>query len=731
MGIKNTVFFLDLKTLSSKPDSKLKAFAKSEDLEVEDIIKIIYAEAERIKEEDKVKVTFKIIDDDEDSFRVIVESANVKYKGTIIYPYEKIKSDDFEFVLDSVCGTITLVNKKADCKKISVTIDGAALDIFSMKYKEAKDFLKELSDRKGKKGYIEYPDGICFKHFGIKLNAQKAENGDVLVDSKVASINVYNQEEFDKAFYFEPEKQEKYDVNIPLPDEYNYEKKDNKKKKSIVVEKEEEKKEEVKEVEEPKIEIELPEEKSKEELEKEAQQKREKEDREREEQRKKNQEELDLIRKRQEEELEKVKEKFRRELEEDINKNIQKYEEEKLEKVELPESIKEEKKEEKVEELKAETPKITGPIIVNPITPKVEKVEDILEDDEEDEEEIVEEIPHKDGFAELQKKFKILTDELDEEDEDNTQEDFEDEEIEQIEPQTIKQPEEDFDIKDLDEVLGRKRKEEPKEENDNDNEIEVLEKMLEEGKRQQEILEQRITAKLEELKAQVKAKEEPKKEEIKQEVKEEKEIKKTTKKETSKASLQDLEKEIEELEEEIVEPKAAPKKETKKTVKKEEKVEESENTVRSYTLESYKGLIDNSTNTLIVYFGQSKKDIRKILGKPKQIRDFEEMEMYEDFYVYYDEEDKCVGIGLYNDKKYETTLSLSMFDRNLIDMKYRHIVKLIKRNDPNSIEDDDGIISLKYGISVDPREEKDSADDICDVIHIFQKGYYDEVYENF
>ncbi|MBR2784860.1 MAG: hypothetical protein IKD74_02575 [Clostridia bacterium] len=731
MGIKNTVFFLDLKTLSSKPDSKLKAFAKSEDLEVEDIIKIIYAEAERIKEEDKVKVTFKMIDDDEDSFRVIVESANVKYKGTIIYPYNKIKSDDFEFELDSVCGTITLVNKKEDCKKISVTIDGAALDIFSMKYNDAKDFLKELSDRKGKKGYIEYPDGICFKHFGIKLNAQKAENGDVLVDSKVASINVYNQEEFDKAFYFEPEKQEQYDVNIPLPDEYNYEKKETKKKKAIVVEKEEEKKEEVKEevkeIEEAKIEIELPEEKSKEELEKEAQEKREKEDKEREEQRKKNQEELDLIRKRQEEELEKVKEKFRRELEEDINKNIQKYEEEKLEKVELPDSIKEEKAEEKVEEIKTEEPEITGPIIVNPVTPKVE---DILQD--EDEEEEIEEnnnIPHKDGFAELQKKFKILTDELDDEEEqEDEQEDFEDEKIEEVKPQTIKQPEEDFDIKDLDEVLGRTRKEEPKEEKDNDNEIEVLEKMLEEGKRQQEILEQRITAKLEELKAQVKAKEEPKKEEVK-------ETKKTTKKEAAKTSLQDLEKEIEDLEEEIIEPKAAPKKETKKTVKKEEKVEEkveeNENTIRSYTLESYKGLIDNSTNTLIVYFGQSKKDIRKILGKPKQIRDFEEMEMYEDFYVYYDEEDKCVGIGLYNDKKYETTLSLSMFDRNLIDMKYRHIVKLIKRNDPNSIEDDDGIISLKYGISVDPRESKDSADDICDVIHIFQKGYYDEVYENF
>ena len=102
-----------------------------------------------------------------------------------------------------------------------------------------------------------------------------------------------------------------------------------------------------------------------------------------------------------------------------------------------------------------------------------------------------------------------------------------------------------------------------------------------------------------------------------------------------------------------------------------------------------------------------------------------------DFYVYYDEDNKCVGIGLYNDKKYENTLTLTMFDRNLLEMKYRHIVKLIKRNDPNSIEDDDGIISLKYGISVDPKETKDFQDDICDVIHIFQKGYYDEVYENF
>ncbi len=719
MGVKNTIFYLDLKTLENKPEQNLKDFAKSEDLEVEDIIKIIFAEAKRIGEENKVKVTFKTVDNDEDSFRVVVESANVKYKGTIIYPYEKIKSEDFEFVLDSVCGTITLVNKKEECKKMSLTIDGAALDIFAMNYNEAKDFLKELSDRKGKKGYIEFPDRICFKHFGIRLNAQKAENGDVLVDSKVASVDVYNQEEFDKEFYFEPEKQEEYDVNIPLPDKYNYEKKDTKKKKTIVAETVEEKKEE--KVEEPEktddISIEIPEIDlaAEEEKLKEEERQRDEEARRRQEKLEKEQEELERIRKKQDEELEKVKEKLKRELEEEINENIKKYDEENkkreanvndlIEEVEdnLPEI--EEEVEQATQEVEEELPQITGPIIVNPVKNEQKTQEEVNildEEDEEDFEEIVN-VPHKDGFAELQKKFKILTDEIDEEESEN--EDKEETEAEPV--QEIKQPEEDFDIKDLDEVLGRTKTEEKVEEKvEPKNEIEELQKMFEENKKQQELLESRIVAKLEELKAQMK-KEEP----VVEVVKEEK--------------VEDVEK--------PVEKKATKKAETKKTEEKEETKEEnnSNTSVRSYTLESYKGLVDNSTNTLIVYFGQSKREIRKILGKPKEVKDYEEMELYDDFYVYYDEDNKCVGIGLYNDKKYENTLTLNMFDRNLLEMKYRHIVKLIKRNDPNSIEDDDGIISLKYGISVDPKESKDFQDDICDVIHIFQKGYYDEVYENF
>ena len=717
MGVKNTIFYLDLKTLENKPEENLKAFAKSEDLEVEDIIKIIFAEAKRIGEENKVKVTFKTVDNDDDSFRVVVESANVKYKGTIIYPYEKIKSEDFEFVLDSVCGTITLVNKKEECKKMSLTIDGAALDIFAMNYNEAKDFLKELSDRKGKKGYIEFPDRICFKHFGIRLNAQKAENGDVLVDSKVASVDVYNQEEFDKEFYFEPEKQEEYDVNIPLPDKYNYEKKDTKKKKTLVAETAEEKKEEKIEEKKDDISIEIPEIDlaAEEEKLKEEERQRDEEARRRQEKLEKEQEELERIRKKQDEELEKVKEKLKRELEEEINENIKKYDEQNkkreakvedlIEEVEdnLPEI--EEEVEQKTQEIEEKLPQITGPIIVNPV--EETKVETNLLEDEEDEdfEEVVN-VPHKDGFAELQKKFKILTDEIDEEESESETENEEQEETIEETVQEVKQPEEDFDIKDLDEVLGRTKTEEKVEEKvEPKNEIEELQKMFEENKKQQELLESRIVAKLEELKAQMK-----KEEKVVETVKEEK---------------------VEEVEkiEKPAEKKATKKAETKKVEEKEEN--NSNNSVRSYTLESYKGLVDNSTNTLIVYFGQSKREIRKILGKPKEVKDYEEMELYDDFYVYYDEDNKCVGIGLYNDKKYENTLTLNMFDRNLLEMKYRHIVKLIKRNDPNSIEDDDGIISLKYGISVDPKESKDFQDDICDVIHIFQKGYYDEVYENF
>ena len=116
MGRVNNVFFLDLNFLNKKGDDKLKEFAKSEELEVNDIIDIIYHEAKRIGESDKVKVTFKILDEKEGTFKVIVEPSYVKYKGTIIYPFDTIKSLDFELPLDCVCGKITLYNKKNEYK---------------------------------------------------------------------------------------------------------------------------------------------------------------------------------------------------------------------------------------------------------------------------------------------------------------------------------------------------------------------------------------------------------------------------------------------------------------------------------------------------------------------------------------------------------------------------------------------------------------------------------------
>lgn len=640
MGVKNTVFFLDLKTLDKKIDKELKEFAKSEELEEKDVVKIIYNEARRIGEKDKVKVTFKIIDGDEDGFRVIVEPASVKYKGTIIYPYDRIESDDFEFKLDSVCGKITLYNKKVECRKITVTIDSVALDLFAMKYQKAKEFLKDISDRKAKGGYIEFPDSICFKQFGIKLNAKKEDNGDIKVDSLVASIDVFNEEEFFKEYYFEEEKEEeKYDVNIPFPDEYNFEKKkenntDKSKKEIEKIEKE--------------IEIELPEiNLPRDEIKVEEKVEENKID--------ERQAELDRIKARQEEELERVKAKLKKELEDELNKSIKKYDEENAKRIEY--------EKEKIEEEKIEAQK-----------------EEIL-------------IDEKDNI-EIEKEQKEEKEELEEVSEELNDENISEEINEQENVEELEQEQEDVKEEITIEIPREEVKVDLKSQmkaaiiTENQKEIKELERLLEEERKQQEILENRIKAKLEELKIAANVND------IKNETQAKEEI-----------QVQDITEPI--------------------------KIKEPEGFV-SYEIESYKGLKEQGKDTLSLYFGQNKADIRRYFGgAPKEIRDYDEMELYDTFYAYYDEEDKCTGIGIYNQEIYKDKVALYLFGQNLITMKYRDIVKLIKKNDYNAIEDDDGIISLKYGISVDPKETANYKDEISDVIHIFKKGYYDEVYENF
>lgn len=654
MGVKNTVFFLDLKLLDKKVDEDLKEFAKSEELEVEDVVKIIYNEANRIGEKDKVKVTFKIVDGD--SFRVIVESANVKYKGTIIYPYDSIKSDDFEFKLDSVCGKITLYNKKKECSKISLTIDNVALDIFAMTYSKATKLLKDISDRKQKDGYLEFPDSICFRDFGVKLNAQKSESGDIKVDELVASIDVFNKEEFFKEYYFEEVVEEKYDVNIPLPDEYNYEKKDTK---NIV-------EEQPKIEEKQEIEIELPEVVIQ--TEEDIEEKKKEEDRLR-------QEELERIRKKQDEELERVKNKLKRELEEELNKSIKKYDEENERR--LSEEI-EDKKEEIESKLDIEIPETTKEIIEE--EPKIEEEKDIVDSDSKVEEIESVSVPMQDREEiKLELKNKIENAPEIEVDIDTfeSNEDIKEEVKEEIQEIEVKNEEVE------DEKLTQNQKE-----------ILELERLLEEEKKQQEALEKRIKAKLEELKNVVKEDNKVEKEEVKKVNKVQNNIKKLKVDEPIK----------------IKEPDG----------------------FKSYTIESYVGIQEQGRNVPSVYFGQSKERVRRYFGgAPKEIRDYDEMELYDIFYAYYDEEDKCTGIGIYNQEIYKDKIALYMFGQNLITMKYRDIVKLIKKNDYNAIEDDDGIISLKYGISVDPKESSNYKDEISDVIHIFKKGYYDEVYENF
>lgn len=519
--MEDNIFFLDLNFLEKKGDKKLKKFAEDEELDEKDIIKIIYNEANRIGVKDKVKVTFKIIDIKEGSFRVIVEPSYVKYKEVVIYPFDTIKSPDFELPLDIVCGRITLYNKKDILKNISVTIDYVALDIFAMTYKKAKEFLVNISDRKGKNRYLDLNESICFKQYGIKINAKKDNSGKVLENELVYSIDVYNKDEFFKEFYFIDEKkqEEKYDVNIPI---------------TI-----------------------------------------------------------------------------------DINANTDhKKEETNLENINKKES-KDEKESEFIIEIPQEEKNINR---VNDVA-----IEEIKQDSEQQEK-----MEEKDITLTAQNKV---------------------------------------------ETLEKKDKDE----------IEELEKLFEQEKKQQEILEKRIKAKLEELKNKISQ-----------------EDKRTKQEQSGKESA------------------------TMQTVS----VTEPEN-YSAYEIESYKGIKEKGKNNLCVYFGQRKNDIRKYFGgMPKEIREYDEMEIYDVFYAYYDEEDLCTGIGIYNQDFYKDKIALYFEGENLITMTYSQIVKLLKKYDFNTIEDEDGIISLKYGISVDPKECDDFENKICDVIHIFKKGYYDEVYEN-
>ena len=622
MGRVNNVFFLDLNFLNKKGDDKLKEFAKSEDLEVNDIIDIIYHEAKRIGESDKVKVTFKILDEKEGTFKVIVEPSCVKYKGTIIYPFDTIKSLDFELPLDSVCGKVTLYNKKNEYKGMSLTIDGVGLDLFKMPYKTAKEFLIGLSDRKGKNRYIEFPDAICFSQFGVKLNAVKDMDGNALENENVFSVDVYNKEEFFKEYYFEPEiiEEEKYDVDI------------NEVAKSITDIKEiTDKKDSRYDYEIPKYEMppmpEIP-----------------------------------------KYELPKV------EIPQIEIPQVEIPEMEMPEKVEIPEVV--------IPEIE-EKPKVETPVET------VDKKEEVKEEPQEETEE---------NLKEYEKNVGNTTEEIVDEIEDPRIKniDFSDDSEFDIEidigvPQEEKKVEIQEPVKEETKVEEKVQEvvevetEEPEEVkvelSPRQKELEELKELLKEEERQKILLEERIKAKLEELKRE----------------EEEKNIIKFEKKEV-----------IESVE--IKEPEG----------------------YKSYSVVSYEGIKEQGNEKLAVFFGQNKKDIREYFGtEPKEVRDYDDMEIYDIFYAYYDELGSCTGIGVYNQEALEDKVALYFLNQNLITMKYKDIVALIKENDGSAIEDEDGIISLKYGISVDPKETSNYQDEICDVIHIFKKGYYDEVYEIF
>ncbi len=123
-----------------------------------------------------------------------------------------------------------------------------------------------------------------------------------------------------------------------------------------------------------------------------------------------------------------------------------------------------------------------------------------------------------------------------------------------------------------------------------------------------------------------------------------------------------------------------------------------------------------------VQFGLTSEDIKKIICRvPSKIRknnfDENDIDMYEDFFVYFDEQGRCEAIEF-------TRNSKVMFCKiDLFSEYYIELEKIFLKKDPNLEIDDTGFTSYKYGIGVYvPYKEK--VNEKIESVIIFKRGYY-------
>lgn len=138
-----------------------------------------------------------------------------------------------------------------------------------------------------------------------------------------------------------------------------------------------------------------------------------------------------------------------------------------------------------------------------------------------------------------------------------------------------------------------------------------------------------------------------------------------------------------------------------------------------YEIKPYQGFND-------IRFGCVSTEIEKYMKvNPRKVKkspyDKCETDVYNDFYVYYDEHGKCEAIEFTNNAEL-------IFNQNsLFDKKYIDIETIFRNMDSNIEIDEVGFNSNKFGIGVYAPNKDDCNSKIESVI-IFKQGYYEKVF---
>lgn len=133
--------------------------------------------------------------------------------------------------------------------------------------------------------------------------------------------------------------------------------------------------------------------------------------------------------------------------------------------------------------------------------------------------------------------------------------------------------------------------------------------------------------------------------------------------------------------------------------------------------------IDSFKGALPLFFNMNSNDIEKIVNiKPSQFKKTEDETTLTDdfggFHVFYDSNNLCEAIEIFNDNNY-----VQFNSSNLFEMTYKEVEAIISTIDGN-LEYDEGFTSYKLGISIYCPSFIEEPDSDIEAILVFRDDYY-------